>query len=80
MATRFASATVETTATDAAATPCGEQADRNRPNTQWESFPQPAGWSVDWDFEELDRAPRLNGRNGAIATRGQDPTPASDEA
>ncbi len=27
----------------------------------WESFPQPAGWSAKWDFEELEKPPRLNG-------------------
>ncbi len=27
----------------------------------WESFPQPAGWSVKWDFEELEKPPRPNG-------------------
>ena len=47
---------------------------------QWEAFPQPAGWSVNWDFEELDKAPRLNGRSEAIAAQIDEADAASDEA
>jgi hypothetical protein len=47
---------------------------------QWEAFPQPAGWSAKWDFEELDKAPRLNGRSEAIAAQIDEADAASDEA
>ncbi len=47
---------------------------------QWEAFPQPAGWSAKWDFEELDKAPRLNGRSEAIVTHDHEAGSTSDEA
>ncbi len=46
---------------------------------QWEAFPQPAGWSVNWDFEELEKAPRLNGRSEAIVAHSGETDSAVDE-
>jgi hypothetical protein len=80
MATTFATVTVEAPITDAVPETCAGQAEHHHHPTQWEAFPQPAGWSAEWDFEELDRAPRPNNRNGALVAQSQTPDPASDEA
>ncbi|MCU0520560.1 MAG: hypothetical protein MUF84_07710 [Anaerolineae bacterium] len=39
-----------------------------RPEKQWESFPQPADCSVKWDFEGLSQPPRARDRTDAAGT------------
>ena len=73
-------AAVGTTAVDGVPAPCATEADQQAPRTtQWEAFPQPAGWSADWDFEELDRAPRLNGRSAAVTSPARGTSQSADE-
>lgn len=81
METKQTTVTLDTPAADATPSPgAAEAGGQTLLPQQWESFPQPAGWSVDWDFEELEKAPRLNGRSGEVTAPRRPMDQTADEA